>query len=84
MSNDLAARVVAGVVMSTVGRTHRAQALARRFVDRPLATDLAPENLSAVGTAPLGRFADWLARGADRGFDARPAVRASVVIAVLL
>jgi hypothetical protein len=61
-----------------------AAALARRLIDRPFAADLPLEDLPAGGTAPLGRFADLLARGADRGFDARPAVRTGVINAVLL
>jgi hypothetical protein len=58
--------------------------LARRFVDRPCAPDIPPKDLRAVWTAPLCRLAKLLVRTADTGFDARPAVRASVGIAVLL
>ena len=61
----------------------RARELTRRLVDRPLAADLTPKNLRAVWTAPLRRLTEWLARSADRGFDARPAVRAGVVLAVV-
>ena len=57
--------------------------LTRRLVDRPLAADLTPEDLRAVWTAPLCRLTEWLARSADCGFDARPAVRTGVLLAVV-
>ena len=63
---------------------HRARELTRRLVDRPFAPDIPPKDLPAVWTAPLCRLAELLAHTADPRFDARPTVRAIVVIRILL
>ena len=67
----------------TPGTEFVRERLASRLVDRPFAADFPPQDLPAAWTAPLRRLTDWLARSADRGFDARPAVRTGVVIAVV-
>jgi hypothetical protein len=60
------------------------QALASRLVDAPDSSDLAPEDLPTARTPPLGSFPELLARTADAGFHARPAVRTSVPVPGLL
>jgi hypothetical protein len=64
-------------------RFEQGECSASCLVDGPCASDLAKQDLAAVGAAPLCRLAELLARCADRGFDARPAIRTSVLIPVI-
>jgi hypothetical protein len=65
-------------------RFKRGECSASCLVDGPCASDFANQDLAAVGATPLCRLAELLAWSADRGFDARPAIRTSVLIPVIL
>ena len=69
---------------SPAGKPVSEWSLARRLIDGPDSPDVAPEEVPAARTPPLGSFPELLARTADAGFDARSAIRASVPIPVLV